>query len=83
MEKTFNTISNIENIPEYFYTDNHEEKHGEVIFTCRAVTMDEADALFEKKFGYNPRKNSSIGCVTEAVNNKKWIEDYKAGRHQE
>ena len=81
MEDSFNfniqEVAQQEKLPEYLYTDNHESQAGVVIFRCNAASIEEADKLFQEQFGYNPKGESNIGCVTESEVNKKWRKEHE------
>ncbi len=78
MEDPFKTIQSQERLPEYLYTDNHESSDGAIMFRCNASSIAEADKLFQERFGYDPKGESSIGCVTESDVNEKWTEKHSA-----
>lgn len=47
----------------FTYWNNKEKWHGELMFSCPAETILEADVLFEEATGFNPIKCSWIACT--------------------
>jgi hypothetical protein len=52
----------IEKFKYHFFYANKEIPGHPVIFDCKANTISEADALYEKKIGKVPEKQNHIGC---------------------
>lgn len=46
----------------YSYRDNSKPERP-VIFECRAGSITEADLMYEKETGIDPRKQNHVGCV--------------------
>ncbi|MFA5996898.1 MAG: hypothetical protein WC791_00210 [Candidatus Paceibacterota bacterium] len=77
MEEFFKAIENIatpEKPIEFIYIDHNEVGDREPVFKCKALTIDEADKMFEAEMGFHPKNNPNIGCVTEATVNEDWRE---------
>ncbi len=59
---------NKEGLVKYTYRDNTPETgNGKVVFECSAKDILEADKMYEKETGNDPKKQNFIGCSQEKV----------------